>query len=332
MSLSNKREVREHVKTLLQSYADEGHIDMEEMKTLTKDVADAVTNLPAAATVLTRATLAALKTLLESHSETSADVLQSLTEKLKAETVDGGVATSAEAGGSAGGPTASSLADTAAAPAEASPAVAPASLSFSAFKARMAKKRDELKAERETVTEVAAAPAPATVGSAPLAPSAPLSEAPGTASAIAEKTEGRTATAETDPTESRNLSARGSTVATPLLRPSATAEPESVPSMHDEAAAAVRETAVPSPPVQQQRETFVLTAAPDPDEEVDLYADLSTYRGRGLGRGRGRGRGRGWGRGGPFPHYPPAPNHYGPPPPNAYRGGYAPQPHYYRPY
>ncbi|TPP49483.1 hypothetical protein CGC20_18800 [Leishmania donovani] len=262
MSLSNKREVREHVKLVLQPYEENSHIDVEDMKVLTREASDAVATLPATPATVATAALTALQSLLSSRADVKPEVLEAVARALEASSVTAEQATASAASSHESGTATQGMASGSGTSSTAPNAT---TLSFSAFKARMAKKRDELKAERDTVAEVTST-ATTHVESTTAAP-------PADSSPKVKKEEVPTTTVGTDPTESRNLSNQPSAAPTPSLRPSTAPAPSSIPDLAEEAALSRERDDVSSeqPPAKvEKKETFLFSALPDPDEDLTM--------------------------------------------------------------
>lgn len=155
MNLTNKREVREHVRNVLQEYVEDGTVDTDEMRALVKSTCDEV-SFPVPAVNVSRSTLESLTTFLSTQN-VSTGVLQRVRSRLQgleksqheqphditfaAETSD---TTSSKA------TTSSSCAqvDTAAVTGKVNVSSASSDFGLSALRERMAKKREELKVAR----------------------------------------------------------------------------------------------------------------------------------------------------------------------------------------
>lgn len=278
LTVATKRDVREQVRIALQPLLDDASIETEDLQDVTKTTTAAM-SVPTTVSAVHRHALTDLVALLQEHQANSALIT----------TVQGMMAVDAAAEEAPQQETPPATSHT-----EKQPA-----LSFDAFKARMARRREEMQASSK----------PSVIPTAVMEGGVPLESA----------TAGAPSAALTE------TSAHDSLGASPALGPSTapdlqeetlnTAQPAEGTSIHEEGSVTERKKA------RTEAEVVVLTATPLDD---DLYADL-IFRPERRGRGRG-GRGYGGrGRGGPPQYTPPyygSVHHYGAAP--QYRGGYYP--------
>lgn len=287
MSISSKREVRECAKRVLQPFLDDGHIEIEELKELTKESSDAITVLPVLATEVEKGVLQALKKALQQHTTAESTVLSAI----EVQIADLVTASREESGTAASSPNMSAPSSVAASSAAGAPESKPSSsFTLSAFKARMAERRQALKAERDAVERTTSPPSSdatttATVV-ATIVTGPPPSLDPTHAIPVgAEQTsESRAASATPSPSLGPSSSGTAAAVVPPLSMGPAD---DSARDRHD------------APPLKQRREeVLVLTAAPLPVE--DLYANIIPAMPERAGT---RGRGRGFGLRGSVPYH-----------------------------
>lgn len=250
-TLTSKREVRDHVKATLQPLVDDGTIESEELRSVVKSAGDSVPSLPAEARGVERAAYTDLMSLLVAASADAAVMSR------VQQCMDAVVAEAAAADSSA-----------AAAPADGGEADGgKKALTFSAFRARMAKKKEEM--QSTAASEVDAMTAASSVATAP--PTANPSVNPSVAPS---ETVGGT---------SANASLGVSPAMQPATGATGTAAPPSLSlgKQADTASEGSRQGGAKPAPEAPKPMAVVLTAAPLTDD--DLYAEF-TQRGRGRGK------------------------------------------------